>query len=71
MSEETKRKISESNKGKHCKPVRCIETGVIYESAVQAEKETSALASKISSVCRGKQKITGGFHWEFVNKNTQ
>lgn len=51
LSEETKQKIGRKNKGKHRTdeekenlrkihsiPVQCVETGVIYDSALQAEK---------------------------------
>lgn len=34
-----------------------------FESMVQAEQETGALASNISSCCNGKRKSAGGFKW--------
>ena len=45
------------------KPVRCIETGIVYESATAA-KEIGG--SKVSAVCRGERQTAGGYHWEFV-----
>lgn len=78
FSEEHKRKISEANRGrklseehkrKISKPVRCIETDIVYESAVQAEKDTGISCKKISLVCNGKRKTTGGYNWEFVERN--
>lgn len=62
-SDETCRKIAESNSKK---PVRCIETGVVYKTAKSASEETGALRSTISNVCNGKRKTAGGFHWEFA-----
>lgn len=62
-TEETRRKIAESN----CKkPVRCIETGTVYKSAKIASRETGALCSSISNVCNGKRITAGGFHWCFT-----
>ena len=91
MSSETKKKISESNKGKHStpqdidrlnkahemckKPVVCIETGVVYESAASAGKCTGINSGNISSVCTGKpmkngriRQTAGGFHWKYAIK---
>ena len=44
--------------------VRCIETGVVYESIRQAVKLTGA--KKVSEACSGKRKTSGGYHWEYV-----
>lgn len=48
------------------KPVRCIDTNIIYESMICASKKTGALPEKISMVCNGNRKTAGGYHWEFV-----
>lgn len=50
------------------KKVLCVETGVIYNSAVAAHKATGADVRNISKVCRGKPNshTTGGYHWRFV-----
>ena len=48
------------------KPVRCLETGVEYESLTQCANSLNLSISKISAVCRGKRKTTGGYHFEFV-----
>jgi len=48
------------------KPVRCIETGVVYESCSEAGRQLETSPSKISMCCNGKRKTTGGFHWEYV-----
>lgn len=66
MSEETKRKISEKNKNQKptkyaikrvkevCnKPVICVKTGKVYESAVVAGKETGEHPNTIGRHCRG------------------
>jgi len=48
-----------------CKKVRCIETGKIYESAVQAAKEHNAYRSQVS-VSIFKKVACKGFHFEYV-----
>ena len=51
------------------KPVRCIETGEVFESAAAASRATPKTSqSKICMVCRGQRNICGGYHWEYVNK---
>ena len=51
-----------------CKPVMCVETGKIFESATAASKEMSCGHSHISACCRGNQKTAGGYHWKYVEK---
>ena len=50
------------------KPVKCIETGIIYPSAYDAKRKLGISDSSISHCCRGKRHITGGFHWTYVNE---
>ena len=50
-----------SNKAK---PVRCVETGQVYPSQRAAETETGLCS--IHKVCRGRRKVCGGYHWEYV-----
>lgn len=50
------------------KPVKCIETGMCYESAREAYRQTNVSYSSIGKVCKGKQKTAGGYHWCFINK---
>lgn len=82
LSAETIRKISESHVGKkHSaetlekmslvrkgkKPVICLDTGKVYASIREAERETGVDHSQISAVCFGKPKYktAGGFRWAF------
>ena len=62
---------TEFKKGEHSKahlvimkPVKCIETGKIYESISQAEGELNV--HHICDCINGKRKTTGGYHWELV-----
>lgn len=79
LSAETRRKISESSKGKHlsaetrrkigessAKAVICVETGILYNSATEAEKSIGISRGTISNVLRGKSKTAGGYHWKYA-----
>lgn len=72
-SEETRRKMSERHydaSGGHnpnAKAVICIETGKVYPSAIDAQKDTGIPRNNITAACRkDRQKTAGGFHWEFA-----
>lgn len=52
-----------SNNGKR---VMCVETGVIYNSIMDASKDTGFHFNNISQCCTGKQKRTHGFHFCFI-----
>lgn len=47
----------------HVKPVKCIETGIIYPSTHDAERATGCYHSTISMCCDGRQKKTHSLHW--------
>lgn len=49
---------------KRNKAVKCIETGMVYQSLTDAKAKTGF--SHIGSVCNGKRKSAGGYHWKFV-----
>ena len=55
------------NTTKGCnKPVRCVETGEVFESMKIAAKEKKVNACSISAVCCGRTKTAGNYHWEVV-----
>lgn len=58
--------LSEEHKKKLSRPVKCVETGIVYYGATEAEKQTGIFATSIIRCCKGKLKTTGGFHWEYV-----
>ena len=51
---------------KICKSVKCVETGVIYNSLREAMKATGIRDSHISECCSGKRKSAGEYHWEYM-----
>ena len=61
-TEESKEKI----RNHKSKKVYCIETNIVYNSALIAKKKTGICNASIRKVCNGKQKTAGGYHWEFI-----
>ena len=57
-----KMKENASNK----RMVRCVETGITYDSIHDAGDKNNINYRNIHSVCAGKRNIAGGFHWEYV-----
>lgn len=81
LSDEHKQKISESLKGKaksedakkhmrenSCmsKKVKCIETGIIYNSGAEAARTFNVTPPAIRHACGGRSKTCCGYHWEWV-----
>lgn len=58
---------SNTNHPKKSKKVLCIETGKIYPSTHQVERELGFNYSTISKVCNGKYKTAYGFHWRYID----
>lgn len=50
------------------KPVRCVETGIVYASINDAAKENGVSRYVISGALNGKQQTSAGYHWEFVRR---
>ena len=67
MSKEHQQKFQEACVKAHSKPVMCIETGCVYESAAQAQRCTGINSRTIGYVVnRDKRyKTAGGYHWEY------
>ena len=59
-----------NGKIKEVKHVRCIETGIIYRSTREAERQTGVNQVRIAKCCKGRYgcKTAGGYHWEYVIK---
>ena len=49
------------------KKVLCVETGKVFESTREAERQTGIYHNSISAVCKGRKhyKTAGGFHWQY------
>lgn len=53
---------------KECKPVECVETGIIYKSFSEASKKTNINKSRINMCCTGYRnaQTAGGYHWRYA-----
>lgn len=79
MYEKIKSEIEQYHSlGYPSKKVRCIETGQIFENAGIAAKwvafareESYCNLDLIKQCCRGKQKTSYGYHWEWVNEEIE
>lgn len=84
MSEETKQKISASEKGKivsiksrekmrkaakhKCKPLLCVETGMVFDSLRMASQITKIPSGNITHAAHGRRRKAGGYHWRFIER---
>lgn len=71
VSEETRRKMSETHKrGKLCKHVLCVETGETFVSTTEAAKAPGLSQSNVSAVARGVRKHSKGYHFRYIEEVT-
>ena len=63
-SEERKMNMRENSSLKM--RVMCVETGIIYKSAMEAGRQTGIPQGNISSACRGERGKAGGYRWKLV-----
>lgn len=72
-TKEVREKLRKAHLGKPnvacSKKVICIETGIIYNSIIEAKRKTNILA--IGNVCRKKRKTAGGYHWKFYKNEEE
>lgn len=59
-----RKKAENAGNAKRC--VKCIETGRIYESILDASRENRLSPGNIVSCAKGNLKTTGGYHWEYA-----
>ena len=52
-------------------PIRCVETGEVFKSMVQAAEWAGIHRQGINLCVLGQQKTAGGYHWERVYKNKE
>ena len=72
FSEETRKKISEANRGnipynRNPRPVYCIELDKSFECSAIAGKELNIRSSNIINCCEHTRKTCGGYHWLYVD----
>ena len=60
-----RRRVLHGGGGREKRPVRCLDTGVVYPSITAASKATGAGLEKILLCCQGKRQQTHGLHWAY------
>lgn len=72
--------ICSRNNGRGCKqcarkkqqkPVKCVETGEVFESTILAAKFVGKTANAICSCALGRKETCGGYHWEYVYNSSE
>jgi hypothetical protein len=61
--------VSITNRGgknPQARPVRCIETGLIFSTGRETSLSMGLSISAVGMCLCGKSKISGGYHWEYV-----
>lgn len=58
-----KNEEAKAKQDKRKSPVKCLTTGVVYESAAEAARQTGSDNSNIRKVCNGIYKSTNGLKW--------
>lgn len=61
-------RIAKANKNniKYSKPVKCIDTGKIYPSLSDVQRQLGFNSDSISRCCKKKQKTSYKYRWEYV-----
>lgn len=54
------------NKKSQSKPVMCKETGIVYPSTGEAERQTGICRTSIAKCANGKMITAEGFHWGYI-----
>ena len=67
LNDEYRRSGTEAMKEKFSKPVRVIETGIIYPSVNECARETGCYAMQIRMCCNGKATHHHGLHFEYIS----
>lgn len=70
-----KKRISEAHKGKmtgannpRAKAVICLDVGIIYHTAKEAEDKTGVNRNNICACCKNRLKTAGGYHWAYYDR---
>lgn len=53
------------------KMVKCVETGEIYKTINEASENIGISSNGISNALKGRCKTSGGYHWEYVEKENE
>lgn len=77
VTDATKQKIKDNHAdvsgGKHprAKMVLCVELNLKFDCTRDAERRLGVNHAHISACCKKQRKTAGGYHWEYINNNTE
>lgn len=60
-------KESRGNKKTITRKILCLETGIVYESMMEAERQTGISHNSIWKALHGERQTAGGYHWCYVD----
>lgn len=60
------RNFENLKKYKHKVKVLNVETGEIFNSIKEAAEKYNLKATHITRVCKGRRKMTGNYHWQYI-----
>ena len=55
------------NADRHTRKVLCVETKEVFNSIKEASEKYGLWTTLIFKCCKGTQKTTGGYHWEYAD----
>jgi hypothetical protein len=51
--------------------VLCVELNLKFNCTRDAERQLGVNHAHISACCKKQRKTAGGYHWEYINSNTE
>ena len=60
-----RRRVLKGGGGRPKRPVRCLDTGVVYPSISEAATATGSIVEKILECCKGRRMRTNGLRWAY------
>jgi len=57
---------SDKIKVKLSKKIKCVQTGIVFDSEKQASEIMGVTTSKINDVLKGRRKSHSGYSWEYL-----
>lgn len=61
--------LLKENKFTQSEKIRCIELNIIFDSIIEASEYVDCYPLEILKCLKGKQIISGGYHWEYVHED--
>lgn len=60
--------LTNNKQNRSKRKVRCLDTGMIFNSITEAYEITGIDKTSISHACSGKVSVAGGYSWEYIDK---